>query len=280
MEHKSRPTRVRSVLALGAVVAAILVIVLVSTRAPGPPAEVRNSTLSQAAVSEVAPRDEPTAPAISIESPSPLPATSLPAPPTQAAADERRFMYECGSLVFAVRTIPGEATLLAPQLIGNDAIVLRQTPVASGAKYSDGETVFWNKGAVATFELRGQVYVDCAENPLRGLLGHAQAIGDIVWATGNGPPWTLDIHPQKITLTMDAGARPTDFPYRNRVETGDRTTFRSTVGAQEIVAVVDTRACNDSKTGEAFQATISVTFEQRTYYGCAALFPLNMPRPE
>jgi uncharacterized membrane protein len=64
------------------------------------------------------------------------------------------------------------------------------------------------------------------------------------------------------------------------VEAGDKTTYRSTVGTQEIVAVVESRACNDSKSGEVFPAAIAVTFEQRTYHGCAGLFPLNMPRPE
>ena len=280
MEHESKPTRARTVIAFGALVAAILVIALVvMTRGPLPSGAARSSIPSDATVSEPAPRDKPIAATPSVEGTPLSAATRSTEPPTDSATDERRFAFECGNVVFAVRTIPGEATLFAPQLVGNDPIVLRQTPVASGAKYSDGETVFWNKGNVATIELRGQVYVDCAENRLRGLLGHAQAIGDIVWATGNEPPWTLDIHPQKLTLTMGSDA-PYEFPYRDRVETGERTTYRSTVGTQEIMAVVDNRACNDSKSGEAFQATIAVTFEQRTFYGCAALFPLNMPRPE
>jgi uncharacterized membrane protein len=182
--------------------------------------------------------------------------------------------------MFAVGTIPGEATLFAPQVTGNAPFVLPQTPADSGSRYSDGETSLWIKGSVATIELRGQVYVDCAENRFKGLLAHAQAIGDIVWGTGNEPPWTLDIHPQHLTLMMDPGAPRAEFPYRDRVEAGEKTTYRSMVGTQEILAVVESRACNDSKSGEVFPAAISVTFEQRTYYGCAGLFPLNMPRPE
>jgi len=280
MEHKSKPARARSVIAYGACVMAILVVALVMTRRHAPPAEVQSTAPPDATVGEAAPREELIAPTVNVESETPSPATSRSASAADAATDERRFMFECDNVVFAVRTIPGEATLFAPQLLGNDSIVLHQTEADSGARYVAADAVFWNKGNVATFEIRRQVFVDCTENGSRGQQAHAQAIGDVLWASGNEPPWTLDIHPQQLTLTMERGARHVEFPYRDRVEVGDRTTYRSTVGTQEILAVVDRRACNDSKSGEAFPATLSVTFEQRTYYGCAALFPLNMPRPQ
>lgn len=280
VEHTSKPSRARNAAVFGACIAVILVIAFVLTRGAAPPSDVRNDSPAPATVRGAPPHDEAVTHASGGESAPPLPVVASSAVPADSSPDERRFMFECGSTVFAVRTIPGQATLFAPQLAGNAPVVLSQTPADSGSRYSDGETSLWIKENVATIELRGQAYVDCAENRFKGLLAHAQAIGDIVWGTGNEPSWTLDIHPQHLTLMMELGAQQAEFPYRYRVEAGEKITYRSTVGTQEIVAVVESRACNDSKSGEAFPAAIAVTFEQRTYYGCAGLFPLNMPRPE
>jgi uncharacterized membrane protein len=37
---------------------------------------------------------------------------------------------------------------------------------------------------------------------------------------------------------------------------------------QEFNAVIDRVACNDTMSGEPFASTVTVTFENRTFYGC------------
>jgi putative lipoprotein len=81
---------------------------------------------------------------------------------TEAADAGRRFLFECGDNVFfAVRVAAGSATLSAPKFFGNDSIVLQQTEAASGARYAVGDTVFWSKGDVATFQIGGKTFIDC-----------------------------------------------------------------------------------------------------------------------
>jgi putative lipoprotein len=77
-------------------------------------------------------------------------------------ADTARVLFECGDDVFfAMRIGTGRATLSAPKFLGNDSIVLQQTEAASGARYTAGDTVFWSKGDVATFQIGGRTFIDC-----------------------------------------------------------------------------------------------------------------------
>jgi putative lipoprotein len=81
---------------------------------------------------------------------------------TSPAETARRLLYECGGDVFfAVRVTPESATLSSPKFLGNDSVVLPQTEAASGARYAVGDTVFWSKGTVATFQIGGRTFVDC-----------------------------------------------------------------------------------------------------------------------
>ena len=63
---------------------------------------------------------------------------SLAAAEAPAAPDgSRRFMFDCGNgVTFAVRTVPGEATLFSPQVLGGEVIRLPQVAAASGARYA------------------------------------------------------------------------------------------------------------------------------------------------
>ena len=82
---------------------------------------------------------------------------------TSPADTGRRLLFECGGDVFfAVRVTPDGATLSSPKFLGNDSIVLPQTEAASGARYAIGDTVFWSKGDVATFQIGGRTFPDCA----------------------------------------------------------------------------------------------------------------------
>jgi len=48
----------------------------------------------------------------------------------------------------------------ATMRIGDKSYKLKQIPAASGAKYSDGKVVFWNKGRGAYIEIGGEVVYD------------------------------------------------------------------------------------------------------------------------
>jgi len=79
-----------------------------------------------------------------------------------AGADAARVLFECGQDVFfAVRIGAGQATLSAPKFLGNGSIVLPQTEAASGARYAAGDTVFFSKGDLATFQIGERTFIDC-----------------------------------------------------------------------------------------------------------------------
>jgi membrane-bound inhibitor of C-type lysozyme len=84
------------------------------------------------------------------------PATAAPAgtPPVQPppAASTFNARFTCEDLTVAAAFEPSRAVLSMP----GRTLTLPQAVSASGARYSDGTTTFWNKGREATFELDGR----------------------------------------------------------------------------------------------------------------------------
>jgi uncharacterized lipoprotein YbaY/uncharacterized membrane protein/heat shock protein HslJ len=191
--------------------------------------------------------------------------------PTAAAAPEvgRTFVYDCdGDVSFTVRPGPGEVALWAPESLGGRYVVLGMTRTASGARYEDGDTVYWNKGNLATFEIAGQRFVDCRSNPAKAPWADAARRGVTFRALGNEPSWSLEITPDRLTMITDLGASRAELPYSQPSIAGQRTTYRLRTEAHELVATIDRGACTDSMSGEAFEATATVTFDGAMYYGC------------
>jgi putative lipoprotein len=110
-------------------------------------------------------RDEPAA---AVERPAgAAAAAAADSPPSQvAAAETRTFVFDCdGDLSFVARFGSGAMALAVPKSLGGEQLALPIARSASGARYQRGDTVFWNKGDLATIEYRGQRYVDCKQNP-------------------------------------------------------------------------------------------------------------------
>lgn len=208
---------------------------------------------------------EPAAAVDVVDSP---PAGAVDAP--RATADGvRRFMFDCGNgVTFAVRVVPGEATLFSPQALGAEVIRLPQVAAASGARYAASGVSYWNKGGLATFEIRERTFADCTSNPGAAQTAEARRRGATFRAHGNAPGWLLEITSDGIELAMERDTRRLQFPYRAPAVAGTRTTYRSFVGTQELVVAIDALPCNDTLSGEQFESTATVTFEGTTLYGC------------
>lgn len=190
-----------------------------------------------------------------------------PAPVAAAPEVGRTFVFECaGDLSFTVRTGPGEVAVWAPRSLGGRYAVLSQSRVASGARYEEGDFVFWNKGDLATFELAGQTYADCGSNPRQVPWADAARRGAIFRALGNEPSWNLEVHADRLVLVTDLGTERAEFPYSDPIVEGARTTYRSAGG--ELVAVVERQACVDTMSGEVFEASATLTVTGGTLRGC------------
>lgn len=206
-------------------------------------------------------------PAVAPESPAP-PAAAGP----QAAAPEagRTFVYDCDTSVsFTVRTGPGEVALWIPAALGGAYLVLSETRSASGARYAEGETAYWNQGELATFEVGGQRFVDCRSNPAKVPWADAARRGVVFRALGQEPAWNVEIHQDgSLALVTDYGARRSEVAHAAPLVEGMRTTYRSADAALALTVVIERRACTDSMSGEAFEAAVTVTLADRVLHGC------------
>jgi putative lipoprotein len=191
-------------------------------------------------------------------------------PPTASTEAGRTFVYDCAADVsFTVRTGPGEVALWIPASLGGEYLVLSQTPSASGARYVEGETVYWSKGDLATFEVGGQRFVDCRSNPAKVPWADAARRGAVFRGLGQEPAWNVEIERAgTIVLITDYGANRTEVMHAEPVVEGPRTTYRAAGAAPALTVAVERRACADSMSGEAFEAAVTVTLADRVLHGC------------
>ena len=83
------------------------------------------------------------------------------ADPGAAAAPSQVSVFDCDEREFHVRMNPGRVELILP----DRTLVLPQVPAASGARYQEGHTLFWNQGNEARLEIDGKVYIGYLRRP-------------------------------------------------------------------------------------------------------------------
>jgi uncharacterized membrane protein/membrane-bound inhibitor of C-type lysozyme len=181
----------------------------------------------------------------------------------------RTFVFDCdGDVSFTVRTGPGEVALWAPASLGGAYQVLSQTPAASGARYQEGDTVYWNRGELATFEQGGRRYVDCRSNGSKVPWADAARRGATFRALGNEPAWYVEVFAERLAVVTDLGTNRTELEHSGPAVEGGRTTYRAAADGRAATVVIDRRACADSMSGEGFEAVVTVTLDDQTFTGC------------
>lgn len=213
--------------------------------------------------------------------PEPPPATQQPAPRQESADDieglvesgpgvgsyrYEAYAYDCEGLAVAVRPGDGELKLILPER----TISLPQVEAASGAKYADGDTVFWGKGMnSATLTLDGEetnCQLDRQETPWTD----ARARGASFRGVGVEPGWHLEVHPDRLVFVYQYGEKRAVLPNQGPVEDSELRTRRwqTTSEEHEMGVVVEDRACTDVMSGAIYPATVHVTLDGRSYMGC------------
>jgi putative lipoprotein len=69
-------------------------------------------------------------------------------------------------------------------------------------------------------------------------------------------------------MITELGAQRTELAYAAPTVSRNKTTYRAAADGHDLVAVVDRSGCTDSMSGEAFEASATVTFDGTMYYGC------------
>ena len=160
--------------------------------------------------------------------------------------------FACGDLDVRAR-FEGDRAVLA---VGERTLVLPQTRSASGARYAEGTTLFWNKGREATLALDGSEYA-CRE--VRDPWRDAEARGIVFRAVGQEPGWYAEIDGQgSLLLVYDYGARRIETMLARTGEPGGPIVYRST-GPPEVVLTVVEQACSDVMSGQPFPSSVTVT---------------------
>jgi putative lipoprotein len=190
-------------------------------------------------------------------------------PPAAAAAPEvgRTFVFDCdGDVSFTIRTGPGEVALWLPAALGGAYRVLSLAMSASGARYVEGDIELWNKGDLATFDVAGRRFVDCRSNPAKVPWADAARRGVQFRALGNEPSWYVEVLNDRFAIVTELGTQRVELPYAAPVVDGATTTYRGS--GSPVTVEVERRACNDTMSGEAFEASATVTLEDRVLTGC------------
>lgn len=88
-------------------------------------------------------------------------------------------------------------------------------------------------------------------------------------ATGNEPGWQMDIASgDKILLVTDYGEHSYEFPATRPDSSDGRKVYDVSAGGHHLTSMIEQKPCNDSMSGRAFVATVTVTIDGKKYRGC------------
>jgi uncharacterized membrane protein len=181
---------------------------------------------------------------------------------------ERRVMFDCNGDQFFVRIGDDEVRLLPPGSLTGYFIPLAPTGGSTWrGRYANEDIVFRNGGDAGAVQVGAHYFDNCVATRDRASLVEANT-GVTFQAFGHSPAWNFEIVvPDGFVLTTPRGEQHV-VPFREPIDGGGKITFRSVLGTQEMVAVIDRIPCLDVPTGETFANAVTATFGGEWYYGC------------
>lgn len=225
-----------------------------------------SSTLAACGQSETpTPRPEPTPAAVLPQEPEPENIEELIGQQGDASAFEA-YAYDCGGMQIAVRPAEDELTLIFP----DRSVLLPQVEAASGARYDDGDTAFWAKGAESALLTMAGEDISCQLDRRATPWVDARGRGVLFRGFGTEPGWHVEIQPDQIVMVYQYGQQRVTVPNPGAVADPDQPLRRwmASTEAHELEILVESRACTDTMSGEVFPATVTVKLDGRDYIGC------------
>lgn len=180
----------------------------------------------------------------------------------------KTFVYECPDNYSFVSNIEGQMAWL---FLADKTISLPRIPSASGEKYSNGQSTFWNKGEQARLELGSKVYKNCINNPRKAIWEHAKLNGIDYRAVGNEPGWVLEISEEyTLIFSYQYGNKTLDFSTSER--TVDQQAHKTIYLAQENGYILSMTilgvTCQDTMSDESYESTVTVDLDGKVFKGC------------
>jgi uncharacterized membrane protein/membrane-bound inhibitor of C-type lysozyme len=203
------------------------------------------------------------------EAPAPAPpeTTAAGVEPTPTRREFDVFVYDCGEGARFTVLVDEDAALL---LLPDSARRLRHEPAASGARYAQGDDLFWSKGDEALLVVDGVEHAGCVRDTVAAVWEDARIRGVDYRAVGNEPGWHLEIVENGRTVFVgDYGATQLEFatPVPRRAHDGSRH-FAWHDGAQRFEATLREARCHDTMADISYALTVTVEWNGRTLAGC------------
>lgn len=178
------------------------------------------------------------------------------------------FSYACddGTTVVANHRAEGDVYLFLP---GN-SVLLPPVSAASGARFSDGSTIYWSKGREATVERADGSTARCEEQRRLSIIEDAKLRGADYMAVGNEPGWKLEIAWDSIRFVTGYATEHYRFATPQPLVDAEnkRTTYRASADDHTLTVVITYDRCGDSMSDEEFEGTVEIQFDDAMLLGC------------
>ena len=188
--------------------------------------------------------------------------------PVAPGREGQTFVYQCGDGTQFTARLEGETAWL---FLPAGTVSLPHVSAASGAKYSDGKTMFWSKGETAMVARTDRERTECTNNRSKAIWEDAKLRGADFRATGNEPGWHMEIsRSDGISLVTNYGSERYQFaatePSSNQATR--TTTYEAKQNGHELMISLTAKRCADSMSGEQFETTVIVTIDGNELNGC------------
>lgn len=180
----------------------------------------------------------------------------------------RTYVYECDAgFNFIVNFKNDKAWVFLPM----QTVALDPVPSGSGSKYSNGSITYWSKGDEAILETPEKQYRNCENNRAKAIWEDAKLRGVDYRAIGNEPGWYLEISEKtKLLFVSNYGQNRYELTLAAPVsdQAARITTYMARNDQNTVMVIISGHICNDTMSGENFESTVLVRFNNEEYRGC------------
>lgn len=185
----------------------------------------------------------------------------------EGEATGQTFVYQCTNHpTLTVRIEKNTAWVFLP----TGTIDLPKVTAASGAKYQQGDNLFWVKGQNALLKLDNTPTIDCQNDRKLAIWEDAKFRGIDFRAVGNEPGWSLEISKDNLVFITDYGEQTRVYPnptYTTKQEERT-TTFTAYADSSKITIFIKGKPCQDSMSDESFETSVEIITDEEHFSGC------------
>ena len=176
--------------------------------------------------------------------------------------------WQCDTNGYVVTSHAKDSQGLWIFLPGQTAL-LRPAPDNSDMHFGNDQLNIKFIGVNAELTIDGQID-SCRENRPMSIREDAKLRGVDYWATGNEPPWRLEM--STTTLILKTGYEQVIHEFATPeplTESEARITHYETHNMNEHLLIrIEGRICNDSMSGEEFSTTVTLVLDEAELHGC------------